>query len=139
MPSFLTEQYRARDEQFTRGELERARGGDGYDVMEAAAHERWVAIPAWGRDGWDLGDWPYVVIYARRTPDAHQLVYYVEGDVTAYAYATREERNRAIDELAFFHWKHQGEPWVEGIDSPEQMPEHLCGPFSWSRLEPERI
>ena len=136
MTSFLTDEYRAPAERFAAGQVERARGGDGYDVMVAAATEQWAAIPAWGRDGWDLGDWPYVIVYARRTPEAFELVYYVEGDVTAYAYETAEDRAAAIDELAFFHWRNQGESWVAGIESHEQMPDHLRGPFSWKRAEP---
>lgn len=38
---------------------------DGYSDMEAAAKEGWRPIAGWGADGWDLGDWPYVVISVR--------------------------------------------------------------------------
>jgi hypothetical protein len=31
------------------------RGDDGYDRIDVARRSRWSAIPAWGRDGWDLG------------------------------------------------------------------------------------
>lgn len=40
---------------------------DGYSDMEAEEKRGWSAIPGWGRDGWDLGNWPYVVIYKRET------------------------------------------------------------------------
>lgn len=42
-----------------------SRSDDGYSDMEVAATEGWRAIAGWGRDGWDLGDWPYVVISVR--------------------------------------------------------------------------
>lgn len=38
---------------------------DGYEWMEQAAAEGWRAVSAWGRDGWDFGDWPYVVYLFR--------------------------------------------------------------------------
>lgn len=34
--------------------------GDGYDWMSEL--QKWAAIPGWGRDGWDMGSWPYVII-----------------------------------------------------------------------------
>jgi hypothetical protein len=34
---------------------------DGYDWIAQAESEGWRAVSGWGRDGWDLGDWPYVV------------------------------------------------------------------------------
>ena len=115
--------------------IERARGGDGYDVMDAVARTpAWTALSSWGRDGWDLGGWPYVVTYTRRRDDRHELAQYVEGDVDTYSYATREELYAAIDHLAFFYWQHHGDSWVDGVADSDHMPEQLCGPFQWSRL-----
>jgi hypothetical protein len=37
-------------------------GGDGYDWMDRVHRSRWAPIPSWGRDGWDLGDWPLVIV-----------------------------------------------------------------------------
>jgi hypothetical protein len=51
-----------------------------------------------------------------------------------YRYPTRELRDAATDCLAFWHWKHEGKPWVDGIDSVDVAPPHLRGPFSWNRL-----
>ena len=114
--------------------------GDGYDVMSVANRFGWRDVAAWGSDGWNLGDWPYVVIYFRETPgggrSAYQLAYYVEGDVSVYGYATEDERTRATDELAFFHWKNRCEKWVDGIDDYWQMPEHLRGPYRPRHEEP---
>lgn len=33
----------------------------GYEWMDRLAH-RWAVVPSWGREGWDLGEWPYVLV-----------------------------------------------------------------------------
>ncbi len=108
-------------------------GEEGYDRMERRRHSGWEPIPNWGRDGWDLGQWPYVVISHRRTSDGFELLYDVEGDTATYRYPTREQRDAATDELAFLHWN--GKEWVDGIEHAADAPAHLRGRFSWSRLE----
>ncbi len=40
---------------------------DGYDDMELAERQGWRTLANWGRDGWDLGEWPYVMIYTQET------------------------------------------------------------------------
>jgi hypothetical protein len=42
----------------------------GYDWMELIEAEGWAVIPSWGCDGWDLGQWPYVMVAATRTADS---------------------------------------------------------------------
>jgi hypothetical protein len=39
--------------------------GDGYDRMDSVMDRGWHAVSAWGRDGWDLGDWPLVMYFVR--------------------------------------------------------------------------
>ena len=39
----------------------------GYDWQEEIEEEGWAVIPNWGVDGWDLGEWPYVMIAGIRT------------------------------------------------------------------------
>jgi hypothetical protein len=129
----LSKQYRVTPEAFW--EVVRGRGDDGYDTMEPAARKGWEAIPAWGLSGWDLGSWPYVVIYHRDTADTWQLAEYCEGDLTVYSYPTRELRDVATDCIAFWHWKHNEESWIDGIESVELAPDRLRGPFSWRRLD----
>ncbi len=80
----------------------------------------------------DLGNWPYVVVYHRGEVE---FAVDVEGDIDIGKFPTREERDRRTDEIAFFYWKHHEEEWVDAIDSHEQMPPNLPGPFSWNRLE----
>lgn len=45
-----------------------SKSDDGYSDMEVASGEGWHAVSGWGRDGWDLGDWPYVVVSVRNRP-----------------------------------------------------------------------
>ena len=40
---------------------------DGYDWMDVISEHGWAVIPSWGCDGWDLGQWPYVMVAAIRT------------------------------------------------------------------------
>ena len=106
-------------------------GDEGYDRMEFARSRGWHAIASWGLDGWDLGSWPYVVVYHR---GENELAVDVEGDIDIEEFETREERDRRTDEIAFFYWKNGGEDWVKGIDSHEQMPPNLRGAFTRSWL-----
>ncbi len=128
----LSERYRVTPEAFW--QLSQLRGDDGYDRMEAARGRGWSAVPSWGRDGWDLGAWPLVVISHRSTTEGFELAYDVEGDITVYRYPTRELRDAATDCLAFWHWKHQGEDSVDGVETVDAAPDRLRGPFSWERL-----
>src|SRR5947199_3624778 len=112
-------------------------GGDGYDDMELAKKHGWHAIPAWGKEGWNLGSWPLVIGFYRnlKKEDAmlYQVIEYVEGDVTMWSCPTKELRQQVTDELAFFHWKHTKEEWVEGYDSVDQLPDALRGPYGRQR------
>lgn len=103
--------------------------GDGYDVMEYAHNKGWSVIGGWGRDGYDLGSWPYVIVFQKREGDTFNLVLYVEGDVTAYKVPTIELRNAVVDEWAFFYWKNHKEDWVKGYNSVDELPEELKGPY----------
>jgi hypothetical protein len=81
-------------------------------------------------------------------PPVFGYVSYCEGDHTVVAYATREERDRALDEAALFHWVHRRESWVEAVakrrDKPldqltvDDLPPKFRGHFSWGRLKKER-
>lgn len=120
---------------------------DGYSDMEAEAGRGWAAVSGWGRDGWDLGDWPYVVLYVR--PDRADLLQIVEGDRTLWHFDTAEDRDAAIDYL--FLWYSAGEGWSplqvgNGPDANRaaldagtfRVPPEFRGPFSWGRAERER-
>jgi hypothetical protein len=69
----------------------------------------------------------------------YQMIEYVEGDVTMWSCPTKELRRAVIDEVAFFHWKHMHEEWVEGYDSVDQLPPELRGPYGSQREEDKDI
>ena len=62
-----------------------------------------------GCDGWDLGQWPYVMVAGIRTADKignlFGLATYCEGDVRTTFYRTKSRFWTAVSEQAFFHWK----------------------------------
>lgn len=137
-PVPLTDKELAGYEVAPEGYWEVARlAGDGYDRMEVARRYGWRETASWGLGGWDLGQWPYVVIFVRNKDDLFEAATNCEGDTTVYRFPNRELRNAAIDAIAFFHWKHQDEDWVKGIATAQDMPPKLRGPFSWKRLDAE--
>jgi hypothetical protein len=81
----------------------------GYDWMELIGEHGWAVIPGWGCDGWDLGQWPYVMVAAIRTADSIGNLFgvatYCEGDVATTYYRTQRAQWDAITEHAFFSWK----------------------------------
>lgn len=83
---------------------------DGYEDMELAESEGWSARSNWGRDGWNLGDWPYVALYTRRVGERFQLQQVVEGDHTVYQFDNETDRYAAIDYM--FLWYAAGESWA---------------------------
>lgn len=106
--------------------------GNGYEFIETYRRFGWRAIPSWGRDGWDLGSWPLVVVLLRNTAVGerrrYELAYYVEGDVTVWLFAKPEEREAKVNELAWFHWRWEGAPWIAGVPEGDE-PAELKGPY----------
>ena len=80
----------------------------GYDWMEEIEAEGWAVIPNWGIDGWDLGQWPYVMVAGMRTADEQDQLFamatYCEGDVKTTWYRTQAAHWAAISEQAHFSW-----------------------------------
>jgi hypothetical protein len=82
--------------------------GDGYEWIEAIAEDGWAALSNWGSEGWDLGQWPYVIVAGTRTADRTGHLFgaatYCEGDVTCRYFRTQRAQWEAITEQAFFSW-----------------------------------
>nr|WP_015061952.1 hypothetical protein [Arthrobacter sp. J3.40]AFK89329.1 hypothetical protein [Arthrobacter sp. J3.40] len=81
----------------------------GYDWMELIEAEGWAVLGVWGCDGWDLGQWPYVMTAVTRTADTigglFGIASYCEGDVKTTYYRSQRAQWEAITEHAFFSWK----------------------------------
>jgi len=83
---------------------------DGYEDMEAAGRQGWRVISSWGRDGWNLGHWPYVAIYMREAAGRFELQQVVEGDHDVYTFSSEADRSAAADYL--FLWYAAAEHWA---------------------------
>lgn len=94
---------------------------DGYGDMEAEGKRGWEVIPAWGRDGWDLGAWPYVSVLTRivnqggldsdgKLVRSYELMQICEGDRTVYRFSSQGDRDAAIDYL--FLWYAAEKDWA---------------------------
>jgi len=81
----------------------------GYDWMQLIEEHGWAVIPSWGNDGWDLGQWPYVMVAGTRTADGIGNLFgvatYCEGDVTCTFYRSKSEQHEAITTHAHYWWK----------------------------------
>ncbi|MEU0237639.1 hypothetical protein ABZ234_08105 [Nocardiopsis sp. NPDC006198] len=99
--------------------------------------EGWEAKAAWGRDGWDLGAWPYVIVavFDDATAEVHAYATYVEGGINIKAYTTAEERDASIDEVAAFYWRNYNSGPEDLAPEGQPLAPHHRGPFSWSRLK----
>lgn len=126
-----------------------SKSDDGYGDMEQARAEGWREISGWGADGWDLGDWPYVVISHRDGTGRHEMRQTVEGDTTVYAFDNDEDRDAATDYLFLWYAASRAERYADGApewqviaDDPGrvaldagllEVPERLRGPWSHVR------
>ena len=104
----------------------------GYEYMDLASQHGWGAVGSWGKDGWDLGDWPYVIIFYRgpseATGNAWGVGQYVEGDLETKYYETRESFLEAMDRKAFDHWKFHTEQAPPNLPEKfEDLPEEFRG------------
>jgi hypothetical protein len=83
---------------------------DGEEDMEQAEKQGWTLISSWGRDGWNLGDWPYIAISTRISAGRFELQQVVEGDYDLYQFGSYADLEAAIDYL--FLWYAAGSRWA---------------------------
>lgn len=123
--------------------------GELVDLLPTALRH-WNIPGSWGRDGWDLGSWPYVkygwvdVPATNTSPAVFGYLSYCEGDYRVVAYTTAEERDKALDEAALFHWVHERESWVMAIAkrrgkdvddlTVDDLPAKFRGHFTYDRM-----
>jgi len=115
--------------------------GDGYDFINESA-PGWTSISGWGLDGWNMGDWPLVVVQTRKLDsdvDAPwEMRTYVEGDLTTHSFKTRSDLIAALDQTALFYWRHLGHGPEAARSEPANQHPEWSGPFSWERLNTQR-
>ncbi|MGP4968542.1 hypothetical protein [Glutamicibacter ardleyensis] len=112
--------------------------GEGYDWMGSLRGTGWDELAAWGREGWDLGSWPYIIFAVAKTSDEAGELFgyctYVEGDLTTRWYRTRAARCLAISKEAFWYWasgQADGPEELQGLDPQEfQHLDGLCEPYN---------
>lgn len=117
--------------------------GDGYQRCSTLGSFGWTILSTWGERGYDLGSWPYVMFYVRRSLKAGELdvwflLYDVEGDISTYRFASVVDLWAAIDYLFVWHLLQSGTPYpeletsgltIEQLDvGTAPIPEALRGP-----------
>lgn len=117
---------------------------DGYGDVTAAQSQGWKTHPSWGRDGWDLGQWPYVSIHLRVNGGRYEVLTIVEGDHDVYAFDSEADQHAAVDYLFLWHAANnewcpvRGEEGREALDAGTvDVDSRYRGPFSWERLNSE--
>jgi hypothetical protein len=85
-------------------EYDRERGDGGYEWLEALSNG-WRVVPLWGRDGWNLGDWPLVCVAHYDAEGCYAEAVYVEGDLEVRTAPTRAERDALTDRTAWLYWR----------------------------------
>jgi len=123
--------------------------GDGYDQADFLRKSGWVPISSWGCDGWDLGEWPYQMVYARtgrvelpqtrlerltrRTPMTRrtfEVKVVTEGDTDTHVFNSAEARVQWIDAWAYWFWSFHSGRFLSALERPI---EDLEGPYSVDR------
>lgn len=72
----------------------------GYEWMGEIEALGWQPQGSWGKNGWDLGSWPYLIFATKEQADTSGTLYgvacYCEGDVTTTWHRTAIEREKTM-------------------------------------------
>lgn len=113
---------------------------DGYELIGVGAENGWQAIGGWGSDGWDLGDWPYVIVLFRDREGIYERAVYLEGDIEITQWEDEAGRQASTDELAAFYWRAGGDGPPDLTPEGEPLPPRLRGPYTkWRCAECYRV
>lgn len=112
---------------------------DGWHWMEHLP-EGWKAHGSWGRDGWDLGAWPYAIIAIYDDPEQQTFAYavYTEGDVGTITFESQEQLYEAVDDIAEYQWRIDPERAPDDLPADDGLLPHHRDPFSWKRMTVEK-
>jgi hypothetical protein len=99
--------------------------GYGYDWMDRLSGG-WHEVPSWGRDGWDCGNWPYIIMvhYDNEAERLFGMAVYTEGDLDIKEFRTRQERDHATDEWCIWYW-----PFYGMDEAPQDLSDPRLGPY----------
>jgi hypothetical protein len=113
---------------------------DGWGWMKNLP-EGWKAHGSWGRDGWDLGSWPYRIVAIYDHPEQHTFAYatYTEGDVRAVTCESQEELYEAVDDVAEYHWRNDPNRAPDDLPAHDGLLAHHCGPFDPKQVRAEEL
>jgi hypothetical protein len=91
--------------------------GSGYDFIDGIS-PTWRTIASWGRDGWDMGDWPYVVVAYRASSHHGWLtVVCIEGDLSIRHHVDEVALTSFLDAEARRWWTRCPERGPDDLDS----------------------
>jgi hypothetical protein len=84
--------------------------GAGWDFIARLPDAGWQAVPVWGADGWDLGDWPLAVIAVRALPQTGgvEVCEYVDGEWMITTWPDVDTATAHVDGLAAHWWERTG-------------------------------
>lgn len=126
------------------GDIPRPGSGEtissGYEWMEQLP-DGWHVEPSWGRDGWDLGAWPLIVValFVDEKSDRYAVATYTEGDVTVNRYQSRGALYVAVNKIAEFHWRMEQSLGPDDLPEGEGLLAKHCGPYSRDRYDREVV
>lgn len=108
---------------------------DGYDFIASSdAGKMWRTLSGWGADGWDLGDWPFVIVQVAQEGTGDALAYLVrtrvEGDLDVWRFRTQKEAYAKIDHLAWWYWLRNGERYGLTREALGADVDRYRGPYS---------
>ena len=114
--------------------LPAADGDTGYDWIHALRGTEWWVVTNWGVDGWDLGNWPFVVVATCSVlpTGPYGVAVYVEGDVAVRSYGSHAERITALDRIAEFYWRQDGGSGPDDLPDTGPLRREHCGPHGSS-------
>jgi hypothetical protein len=106
--------------------------GGGYEWMEEGLPEGWYVEPMWGRDGWNLGSWPYVIValFIDDERERYAVTTYVEGDINVRRYKSRGALYVAVNEIAEWHWRFGQSRGPRALPGGGGLLPHHSGPYS---------
>lgn len=98
--------------------------GSGYDWFDELRGTGWYEVALWGREGYNLGSWPFNIIAFYDGPHGFGVVTNTEGDMHLQVFETEQEREEETNKIAIHFWEHYE---VQG--APRKLSDGRLGPY----------